>query len=148
MNNRIHYENDLFAVHSMLQTLREAMSLELDFDLFADKIIEDIFFIDGCLERIYTSLKESLHLIQKPDYLRTLMKTKRVFADFLGNVLNGTFFGSELMQSVFSKFSALKTAHLQDIMDIQNELQNAESSPIETEEIISQEEFKYLFIYE
>ena len=59
MSVKVHYEDNLFFLHSILRTLESGLRLDIDPEYFKDKILEDIFFIDASLMRTFSALKEN-----------------------------------------------------------------------------------------
>jgi hypothetical protein len=102
--------------------LQNAMTLEVDSDYFADRIVEDVFFIDTTLDTLYSSLSSNAHLIGRQEYLRSTLSVKRSFADFLGKIDSTELKFAEYLQPFFGKFSEIRERQLRDINAIYGSL--------------------------
>jgi hypothetical protein len=122
MPKRIHFEDDLYFLAASIKMLQNAMTLEVDSDYFADRIVEDVFFIDATLETLYSSLSANAHLIGRQDYLRSTLSVKRSFADFLTKVNSAELRFAEFLQPFFGKFNEIKERQLKDINAIYGSL--------------------------
>lgn len=97
MPARIHYDDDLFFLHAMVRTLESGMRLEIDADIFRDRILEDIYFIHEALMRLWSSLKSNTYLINRSNHLRSLRRTLMSAEALLERIHNGEFaFAREL----------------------------------------------------
>lgn len=139
------YEDNIFFLNTIVKTLRSGVTLDIDPDYFREKIVEDIFFVDSSLARIYSSLKENVHMIRRTEYLRDLMRAKKIFVDFLSEILDGEMAFSPHLDSYFSKLRAARSEHLADIQAIHNMLDEPEMAEPEEADTISKAEYQFLF---
>lgn len=140
---KFHYEDNLYFLHSMVRTIDAGLRLDVDAEYFRDKILEDIFFIDATLLRIYSSLKENALLVNRTGHLRSLRRTIAAFTGFLQRLLEGEMTLGDLVESYRSKLSA--TLHTQE--RVRSELDVAlERNPAdeETSDTISSQEYGFL----
>ncbi len=144
MAQKIHYEDNLFFLNLLVKTLRDGMTLDIDHDLFLDKVIEDIFFVDSLLVRLYASVRENIHMLRRIEYLRTISRAKKGFSDFLDAVLREELPFAASLGAFFPKLRSSRDEHLRDVMDIQSFLVSERLEPPDEEEIISQEEYRFL----
>ncbi len=145
MTTRVNYDDNIFFLQAMIKTLDNGVQLTIDGDLFRDKFIEDVFFIDSTLSRILTQLRESRRLIRRTEYLRALMRAESLFVDLLNKCLDETLpFAAEL-EGVVSKLRTTRNAHQRALDDVRSILH--EQSYVEPEEdVVSQEEFRSLLM--
>ncbi|MGA2977512.1 MAG: hypothetical protein ABSF77_19575, partial [Spirochaetia bacterium] len=59
MTRRINYEDDIFTVALQVRCLQDALKLEVDPDLFKDRLLGDVAWIDAISGRLYQSLRDS-----------------------------------------------------------------------------------------
>ena len=83
MTRKINYEDDIFTLALQVRCLRDTLKLEVDPDLFKDRILGDILWIDSTIGRLFQSLRESSLYVKRQEHLKELQKLKRAFADAL-----------------------------------------------------------------
>ena len=143
MTTRVNYDDNIFFLQTMIQTLDSGVQLSIDGQLFRDKFVEDIFFVDATLSRILSQLGQNRLLIRRSEYLRSLLRAEKLFVDLLGKCLDESNpFAAELQETVH-KLRACRSVHERDLDDIRNMLQNPGELEQE-EDLVSQEEFRSL----
>ncbi len=53
MTRRINYEDDIFTIALQVRCLQDTLKLEVDADLFRDRVLGDIQWIDSVTARLY-----------------------------------------------------------------------------------------------
>ncbi len=144
MSQRIHVQDDLFFITLMVKTLKDGFSLEIDADIFLDKAIEDIAFIDKALSKLFLFLEENTHLIERKEYLRSLLQIDKQFADLLSGVLNRDYSFSEALEDYRNKISATWDEHRRLFSSIQSMLSLAGSDEFGQTDIVSHDELSGL----
>ncbi|RKX79219.1 MAG: hypothetical protein DRP87_03815 [Spirochaetes bacterium] len=144
VREKIHYENNIQYLDMLLKTLKEGISLDIDKEYFTVKTIEDILFIDNTIDKIFTTLKENIHLSKRALYLQMILKTKQSFIDLINRILRKEYFLSEHLSPIFPKLETSRSAHRKDIKEIKNTLVSIKASGQEAEDFISQDEYKFL----
>jgi hypothetical protein len=142
MTRRINYEDDIFTVALQVRCLQDALKLEIDADLFKDRLLGDAAWIDGISARLYNSLRDSALFVHRQEYLRELAKLKRAFAEALDAIVSRKAPIAEFMKDSIEALRDMRDSNLRDINDIKNLLEGA-GSP-EEEHIVSAEELKFL----
>ena len=142
MTRRINYEDDIFTVALQVRCLQDALKLEVDPELFADRIAGDIGWIDSITGSLYRSLRESSLYVKRQEHLKELGKLKRYFAEALDFILDGTAPLSEALKSRLPGLSGTRDSHRRDIADIK-QLIEGRGAP-EDEHVVSTEELKFL----
>ncbi len=144
MAAKTNFDDNIFFINTVVKMLKAGVSLDIDPEYFREKMIEDIFFVDSSLSRIYAALKENEHLIRRGEYLRNLVRAKRIFADFLTDLLEGDLAFAANLESYFSKFRAARSEHLADVQEIHHLLDRPAQPEGEEEDTISREEYRFL----
>jgi hypothetical protein len=144
MATKVNYEDNLFYLISLTKAIGNGVQLELDRDYFRDKVVEDLLFIDRTLQQIYDSLSTNTFLINRKGHLRELMRAKRAYADMLDDVVNQKGQFARELEQFAAKFSGARDQHIRDIADIQG-LMEAGRKEEHTEDIVSQDEYRFLF---
>jgi hypothetical protein len=142
MTRKINYEDDIFTVALQVRCLQDALKLEVDPDLFAERIAADIGWIDSITGSLYRSLRESSLYVKRQEHLKELAKLKRYFSEALDAVLSRKAPLSEALLERLPGLRAIRDAHARDVADIKLLLEG-KGSP-EEEHIVSPEELKFL----
>lgn len=143
MSSKVHYEDNLFFLHSILRTVESGLRLDVDTDYFRDKIIEDVFFIDGALMRMFSSLKENPYLINRSSYLRSLRRTVVAFSDFIEQFVRGDFGFRDTVAAYSDRLTTAQRAHL-DVRREIDQILDQEEVDDETTSVISSQEYGFL----
>lgn len=86
MSAKIHYQDNLYYLHSLIKTLESGMKLDIDGEYFTEKIVEDLLFIDASLMQVFSSLKDNAVLVGRLGYLRALRRTVNAFIALLESI--------------------------------------------------------------
>jgi hypothetical protein len=144
---KIHYEDNLFFLHSILRTIESGLRLDIDPELFRDKILEDVLFVDLMILRIYASLRENDYLIQRTAYLRSLRRTVTAFMTFLDHILSTPAIFEGSLERFREKLESAHKEHDLVHREIETLLERSEPNE-ETETIVSSEEYGFLLARE
>ncbi len=143
MPEKIHYDDNIFFLTSMIRALNDAVKLNVDAEYFADKILEDTLFIDISIGKIYGSIHENGHLIRRNSYLHSIMKLKKAYGRLLEDLLSTHGAFAAPFESMRPKLRRLAANHMDDVREIReglNEVQEARSEG----DVISHDELHYL----
>lgn len=143
MKQKIHYENDIFYLKTYIRILYDALKLNIDSFIFAEKTLEDINFIENTIEKLYKSLEENPHLIRRRDHLLSIVEVKKYFISYLEELTrSGNPFSNDMIQA-FPKLKRLVANHSSDLNNLRNQLLSAEKID-NTAEQISENEMNFL----
>ncbi|MBN1685061.1 MAG: hypothetical protein JW852_00320 [Spirochaetales bacterium] len=143
MAEKLYYDDNLFYLNEIIASLDDALRLDIDSDLFLDKFVEDIMFVESILDRLYLALKENELLIRRAEYLRRIMRSKHVFADLLSGIMSGESALGQNLYPFFPKFRELINEQREHINEIRG-LLSSPASALQPEDMVSQEEFRIL----
>ena len=143
MANVVHYEEDAFLLKEMLKTLRRGCSINIDSSIFLEYAVNQILFINKALKELYASISESVH-IKPPEQIRNLLRVSTLFTDLIDDLLNDRIRFSEYTRSYISDFTSIENEHLDASEKLREILADAGITG-ENEELVSQEEFMFLF---
>lgn len=143
MPEKIHYDDNIFFLTSMIRTLNDAVKLNVDAEYFADKILEDTLFIDTSIKKIYSSIRENGHLIRRNSYLHSIMKLKRAYGRLLEDLLatNGAF--AAPFESMRPKLRRITANHMDDVRIIREGMDEIEELKSDGD-VISHDELHFL----
>ena len=143
MKQKIHYENDIFYLKTYIRILSDALKLNIDSFIFAEKTLEDINFIENIIQKLYTSLEENPHLIRRTDHLLSVLEVKKYFIRYLEDLTSkGNPFSNDLKQA-FPKIKRSVANHTRDLTAIQSQLKTTETAGTDVEHI-SENEMSFL----
>jgi hypothetical protein len=142
MTRKINYEDDIFTVALQVRCLQDALKLEVDPDLFKDRILGDIAWIDGITARLLASLRDSSQYVKRQEHLKELAKLKRAFAEALDALVERKAPFAEHVQEKLPELRACRDAHRRDIGEIKTLLEG--TGMPEEQHMVSAEELKFL----
>jgi hypothetical protein len=138
------YEDNIFYVTTLVKGLKAGLSLEIDPDLYKDKVVEDLLFVDAVLLKIFAALRANANLIRRADYLRSLMRAVRLFSDLLDALISGDLPFSDEVSGMEMKLRGLRSTQKKNLEEIREILDNLNAEDAEKEDIVSQEEYRFL----
>ncbi|MDR1285981.1 MAG: hypothetical protein LBK08_00075, partial [Treponema sp.] len=89
MNKRINFEDSIFIINTRIRIIRDMLLLDTDPDLFLEKALEDVSFIDKTLAILLDQLLDNSRFIERTEQFHNLAETERIFADVLSGLING-----------------------------------------------------------
>lgn len=145
MDQYQNYEDNLFFCRRQLQIIREALNLELNFDIFASKLKRDLDFSFWALKKIQNFLESNLKMVHIKEHLLSLDRDLSFFEDILEELLNQN---SDFFQNFLASYKG-EIKEIQKGLKEQRRLlhQSMESISIEAEDsqqIISEQEYQLL----
>jgi hypothetical protein len=141
MSQRIHVQDDLFFLAISLKTIQDGFNLELDSDLFMDKIAEDIGFLHNSHEQIFRFLLDNPRLISRKEYLNGLLQNVSAFSCFIAGVLGKDYTLSAAFEPHWPKFQAYwdrereMTSQIQEILSVNLNTDPSQSDIVSHDEL-------------
>jgi len=108
MAKRIHFEDDIFFLNLLVRTLKDGLELDLDADIFLNKIIDDLVFLDTTFERMLANLSGNERLLDRNEQLVNLQEVEERFADAVAKIMSGRGILSEALSPFFERFAELR----------------------------------------
>lgn len=90
MNKRFNFEDNNFILNMRIRMLRDMLILDTDPDLFMEKILDDVVFIDQTLAALLNNLAENHYLIEREEVFYHLIETERQFSELLAEMSGGS----------------------------------------------------------
>ncbi|GHT92428.1 hypothetical protein FACS1894140_4440 [Spirochaetia bacterium] len=90
MNKRINFEDNIFILNARTRMIRDLLMLDTDTELFFEKTIDDIEFIDRTLEIILKNLIENERLLDRNGALDSIFDLEGEFSQVLSDILTNT----------------------------------------------------------
>jgi len=83
MNKRINFEDDIFLLMIRIRMIRDIITLDADPELFLEKTLDDVYFIDQTLKTLLADLERNNHLIERDELLEQLSNAEEQFSQVL-----------------------------------------------------------------
>ena len=144
MAEKLYYDDNIFYLNEIVSNLDDAVRLDIDSDLFLDKVVDDIMFVESTIGRLYVSLKENDLLIRRAEHLKRIMRSKQLFAELLENITNGDSSLGKKLYPFFSKFRELIDEQHDHTDETRKLLSSSTAAAAQNEDMVSQEEFRIL----
>ena len=144
MTKRINYADNIFFMNLILKQLSSGLRLSIDAEFFLDKLYDDIAFLDSTVGKILRSLKDNEQILNRLEYLKGLERLNQHFIDFLSGIVEGRFSFSNNLEYLFQQLNIMKVNRQQELLEIGEIIRNSQVSLGETNQMVSEEEFKFL----
>lgn len=112
MAKRIHFEDDIFYLNLLVRTLRDGLELDLDPELFLNRIVDDLAFIDTAFERLLAELAGNERLIERNEQFLNLLEAEERFSEAIGRVSSGRGTLAQALAPFAERFAELRAASL------------------------------------
>ena len=89
MKKHLNYEDNIFILNTRIRTVHDLLILDAAAELYFEKTVDDIEFIDKTSKIILESLLENKQLIEWDEQLHNLYDTEERFFDVLSRILSG-----------------------------------------------------------
>lgn len=110
MAKRIHFEDDIFYLNVLIRTLRDGIELDLDPELFLNRVVDDLTFVDAVATRLLAELTENERLIERNEQLLNLMEAEERFSETLGRVASGRGSIAQALTPFAERFAELRAS--------------------------------------
>ncbi len=144
MQQPIRFEENLYFLNEYLNAVESGLELKIDAHIYLDKVVEDIFFIDATLNKLYAAVSGNNRLVQATAILRSIQISKIRFADLLDHITHGKTGLEENFIPFIQKLKELISEHRSDAARIRDEYL-ADDNSTTPREGISSEEYQFLF---
>jgi hypothetical protein len=90
MNKHINFEDNIFILYARIRMIRDLFALDTDPDLFLEKTIDDINFINKALETLLGNLIENRRLLERDKAFDDLSDLEWQFSQALSEFFNSS----------------------------------------------------------
>jgi hypothetical protein len=90
MSKQINFEDNIFILNTRIRMIRDLLILDADPDIFLDKTLTDMDFINAALGVLLRNLIENTHLIERNGQFYNLHEAEQQFLGTLWELANGT----------------------------------------------------------
>ncbi len=89
MAKRIHIEEDIFYLLTLIRATDDAFSLDIDSEMFLERIVSDFEFLDKTFESLIEALRENEKLIERGEQLKNLVEAEIHLDEVIQKILDG-----------------------------------------------------------
>ena len=109
MNKLVNFEDDIFILLMKIRMIKDIVTLDADPELFMEKTLNDIYFVDHAMRTLLENLEQNHHLIEREELLEQLSNAEGQFSMVLKELLehDGNFSILEI-PSIREKVTAFK----------------------------------------
>jgi len=146
MAKRIHFEDDIFFLNLLVRMFKDGLELDLDAEIFLNKIIDDLTFLDMTFERILENLTGNERLLDRNEQLLNLQEVEERFADALAKIMSGRGTLSEALSPFLERFAEFRNrsmgrrSEIEGTKGFQSDSENGPDlvSPFEMNELLKE----------
>jgi hypothetical protein len=144
MTRKTNYEDDLFALSLIVRGIRDIARLEVDADLFADRLADDASFVDGAAVRALAGLRSSPFLVHRSEHLHALQKLLKNLAALLEELAGGSTPVAAALGARSADLQARADARARDAEAIDTLLEEQAGVAMDDPHVVSAEELRIL----
>ena len=144
MKKRINYGDNLYLLGLVLKDVTAGARLNVDPDLFLDRLVEDLFFLDASLGRIHELLAANPHLLDRLEHLKGLQRLCQGLAGLLDDLRAKRLPLGEHLGHFGEKFELVARNHEELARRIGRTIQEDSAHPPEESYTVSENELKFL----
>jgi hypothetical protein len=143
MNKRINFEDNIFILARRIRIIQDLLALDGDPELFLEKTIEDVDFIDATLEILLDNLAKNNRLIERETQYENLSDMEWQFSRVLNELLDGSGnISAANFPMIREKIGIMKKHSLDRNKTIENFQLQMNKAPIES--VVSSDELNEL----
>jgi hypothetical protein len=144
MTRRVNYEDNIFYLTLIFKGISASLKLNIDTDLYRDRIIEDIRFLDRTSASIYQSLISNHLMIDRFTHLKGLQKLNSGFIALLEDILEERLPLASSLEQDFDLLQRIQSNRETELAGINEIIIKQKGLTGDQEQIVSEEEFKFL----
>ena len=88
MNKQVNFEDNIFILMMRIRMIRDIIALDADPELFLEKTLDDIYFVDHSLRVLLGYLEENSRLIEREELLEHFSEVEWQFSQVLSELLS------------------------------------------------------------
>ncbi|MDR0386499.1 MAG: hypothetical protein LBH57_00545 [Treponema sp.] len=144
MNKRINFEDSIFIINTRIRIIRDMLLLDADPDLFLEKTLDDVNFIDKTLAILLDQLSDNKRFIERTEQFHNLAETERIFAEVLSGLISGNgAISSGRFPSIRDRLTLLWN-HAQERRKVIDNTACSETGGISADPVVSSDELNEL----
>ena len=89
MSKYVNFEDNIFVLNIRIRMIKDMLVLNTDAELFLNKTMDDLDFINICLSTLLAKLKENIRFIERDEQFHNLANTEQQFCEMLKELDRG-----------------------------------------------------------
>jgi hypothetical protein len=111
MLQKIVFQDNIFQLSRSIDTVNEGLLLDLSYDFFFDKTVDDILFFDSAIQKIFRQIQANDQISGYLLVLKSLFSCQKRYIHLVETILNGKTAMTEEFVPLLSKLKGIQTAH-------------------------------------
>ena len=144
----IYYDEDLFYLNELIHTISDGFRLDLQSELFIDKSVDDIMFVENTIAILYGALMENELVIKRAEHIKRLVQTKVKFAEMLDEVVRGDHGFGDKIAPFYSRFREMAAGQRGRSESAMKELRSTKNIEMNEPDVVSEQEIRFLLMEE
>jgi hypothetical protein len=113
MNKRVNFDDNFFILTMRIRMIQDTVILDADPELFLEKTLDDIYFIDNTLRGLLEYLENNLQLCEREAHFEQFSNVDSNFSQVLGQLIhNSGSFSIRDIPTMEAKLAMLKNSSL------------------------------------
>lgn len=144
MTRRVNYEDNIFYLTLVFKGIAASLKLNIDTELYRDRIIDDIRFLDKTSSSIFQSLKSNDRMIDRLTHLKGMQKLNANFISLLEDILEERLPLASALEQDFDLLQRIQSNREVELAGLREMTTRLSESGSDQEQIVSEQEFKFL----
>jgi hypothetical protein len=144
MTRRVNYDDNIFYLTLVFKGIAAGLRLNIDTNLYRDRIVEDMRFLDRTCSNIYQSLKADHLMIDRLAHIKGMQKLNANFIALLEDVLEERVPLASALEQDFDLLQRIQSNREVELGGLKEMVATLGESGGDQEQIVSEQEFKYL----
>ena len=146
MSRHINFEDNIFIVNMRIRIIRDLLFLDADSELFLDKTLDDIVFINKTQDILTGILMNNNRYIEREEQFHNLVETEWRFQDVLFKLTSGdNSFTIKTMPRIIENLEAIRNQSIERRRVLEKLFVNEVNKP-NTEPVVSIDEQRELLL--
>jgi len=144
MTRRVNYEDNIFYLTLVFRGIAAGLKLNIDTELYRERILEDIRFLDRTCSNIYQSLKANHLMIDRLAHIKGMQKLNSNLIALLEDILKERFPLASALEQDFDLLQRIQSNREVELAGLKEMVTRLGESGVDQEQIVSEKEFKFL----
>jgi hypothetical protein len=144
MTRRVNYEDNIFYLTLVFKGIAASLKLNIDTELYRDRIIDDMRFLDKTSSNIYQSLKTNHLMIDRLAHIKGMKKLNADFISLLEDVLEERLLLASALEQDFDLLQRIQSNREVELAGLKEMISKLGEPGGDQEQIVSEQEFKFL----
>ena len=144
MTRRVNYDDNIFYLTLVFKGISAGLKLNIDTELYRDRIVEDIRFLDRTCSNIYQSLKANHLMIDRLTHIKGMQKLNANFVALLEDILDERLPLASALEQDFDLLQRIQSNREVELTGLKEMVVKLGEPGGDQEQIVSEQEFKFL----